>query len=123
MLLAIAVALTLPALFAVWNQRVLLNQDKFVSLGNKALSKPAVQNELASQLSKEIDSTNANLLKDLGVPKEVEQLGKDVLDTIFGSSSSSKPGAKPGAKTDSFLDSIMLTRSGPCLIRPLPTQR
>jgi pSer/pThr/pTyr-binding forkhead associated (FHA) protein len=116
-LLAIAVALTLPASFAVWNQRVLFNQDKFVSLGNKALSKPAVQNELALQLSKEIDSTNANLLKELGVPKEVEQLGKDVLDTIFGSSSStSKPGAKPGAKTgDGLLDSIMLDT-----IRTLP---
>ena len=100
----------MPASFAAWNQRVLLNQDKFVSLGNDVLSKPEVQRELALQLSKEIDRTNTNLLKDLGMPAELEQLSNDILNSIFGgtSSSSSPSGKKDKPSADSFLDSIML---------------
>src|SRR5262245_31730379 len=57
LLIIVAAVLTLPASVAAWEQRVLMNEDRFVEVGNEVLSKDAVQRELAKAISQDISSS------------------------------------------------------------------
>jgi hypothetical protein len=56
-LVLVAAFLTLPASLAAWEQRTLMNEDRFVQMGNDVLSKDPVQRILAREISEDISST------------------------------------------------------------------
>lgn len=67
LLLLCAGLLSFPAAAAAWEQRVLMNQDSFVTAGNDVLRREPVQQELATHLTNEITGlTGRSLLIDAG---------------------------------------------------------
>lgn len=78
LILAIVGALlTIPASFAVWEQREILDQGRFVALGNEALSRQAVQDELAQSLSDDLA-----VVRDPGLESSISELLGDTGGTL-----------------------------------------
>jgi hypothetical protein len=114
MLILLAVALSIPAALSTWEQRVLLNRSQFISVGNKVLSKDAVQQELARQLT---DSAGGFL--DGGISSGADQILQglagtgglgSVVDSVLGPGASKAPqtGSKQsGQSIDSVLGSLL----------------
>ncbi len=83
--------LTIPASFAVWQQREIFDEARFVALGNEALSRQAVQDELAQSLADDLA-----VVRDPGLESSISELLGDsggaittLLDVIGGRRGSS----------------------------------
>lgn len=54
LLVLIGALLTFPGSAAIWEQRVLTNQDAFVGLGQEVLREPAVQDRIAARVTEDV---------------------------------------------------------------------
>jgi hypothetical protein len=59
LLVLIGALLTFPASAAVWEQRVLMDQDAFVGLGQEILQQPAVQERLSQRITEDTEAVAA----------------------------------------------------------------
>jgi len=125
LLIVIAGLLTFPAALAAWEQRVLMNEDGFVNLGNEVLKQDAVQEALATEVAQGVAMVlgpgllgGANSL--LGAP-----LGNDLtnlLGSLLGPELGVKPqtGPKPGAGSGAGVESNLIQPIALEVIRELP---
>ena len=102
LLIMIAALLTFPAALAAWEQRVLMNEDGFVDLGNEVLKQDAVQEALATEVADGVASVlgpgllgGANSLLGASLGNDLTSLLGSLLGPELGGKP--QPGAKPGA--------------------------
>lgn len=106
LLIVVAGLLTFPASMAAWEGRVLISQDGFVSMGNKVLSRPEIQQELANEITKETSGLVGGTGGLLGsIPGANEITG--LLGSILGSPSKPTTPAKPNTTSGGALDSLV----------------
>lgn len=108
LLLALAVLLTFPAALAVWQERVLMDEQRFVATGNDVLQEPAVQREIARSISDEIANARDTTLES-GISQLLGGSSRDltnILNALGGTPAASADDTDAG--TRSLVDSVAL---------------
>src|SRR3954447_25740413 len=73
MLLLVAALASFPAVLAAWEQRVLMNESHFISLGEDVFKKPAVQSALTARVDTEVVGIATNAGADPTIASSVSK--------------------------------------------------